>query len=183
MPTGQYRIECKVLMINIPHLDFFDQFPLCITYNTIMDYIIRPCEEKDLPELIELCEAHAIHEKAEYNPEGKLEGLKEAIFNTKKLNCWMVEIDGKVEGFTTYTFDFSTWDAAPFLYMDCLFLNESCRGKGIGAEIMRKIRQIAKDNKCVNIQWQTPEFNVQAIKFYVGLGSVGKQKMRFFLKP
>ncbi len=149
-----------------------------------MDYTIRPCEEKDLPALVELCAAHAKHEKASYNPSGKQEGLKAAIFGqSKKLNCWVVEINGKPEGFTTYTIDFSTWDAAPFLYMDCLFLNETCRGKGIGQEIMKRIQNVAKENKCVNIQWQTPEFNVRAIKFYVGLGSTGKQKMRFFLVP
>lgn len=149
-----------------------------------MDYLIRPCEEKDLPELVQLCAAHAAHEKAQYSPEGKLEGLRKAIFGeTKKLNCWVVEIKGKLEGFTTYTIDFSTWDAAPFLYMDCLYLNENCRGKGIGQEIMKRIQKVAREEKCVNIQWQTPEFNVRAIKFYVGLGSTGKQKMRFFLKP
>lgn len=149
-----------------------------------MNYIIRPCEEKDLPELVELCAAHAEYEKGEYSPEGKLEGLRAAIFGeTKKLNCWIVEVDGKAEGFTTFTFDFSTWDAAPFLYMDCLYLNESCRGKGVGTEIMNKIREEALKNNCKNIQWQTPEFNALAIKFYVGLGSTGKQKMRFFLNP
>lgn len=149
-----------------------------------MKYLIRPCEEKDLPELVKLCEAHAAYEKSEYSPEGKLEGLREAIFgNPKKLNVWIVDIDGKAEGFTSFTFDFSTWEAAPFLYMDCLYLNENCRSAGIGAEIMRRIREEAKKNKCINIQWQTPEFNARAIKFYVGLGSTGKQKMRFFLQP
>jgi L-amino acid N-acyltransferase YncA len=149
-----------------------------------MNYIIRPCEEKDLPELVELCAAHAAYEKSEYDSEGKLEGLKEGIFGKdKRLNCWIVEIDGKAEGFTTFTFDFSTWDAAPFLYMDCLYLNDNCRGMGIGADIMERIRKEARDNNCKNIQWQTPEFNARAIKFYVGLGSTGKQKMRFFLQP
>ncbi|MBW3468545.1 GNAT family N-acetyltransferase [Arthrospiribacter ruber] len=149
-----------------------------------MNYTIRPCEEKDLPELIELCAAHAAYEKSDYDPEGKMERLREAIFgDIKRLNCWIVDIDGKAQGFTTFTFDFSTWDAAPFLYMDCLYLDESCRGLGIGAAIMDKIREVARENNCKNIQWQTPEFNARAIKFYVGLGSTGKQKMRFFLNP
>lgn len=149
-----------------------------------MDYIIRPCEEKDLPELVKLCADHALYERAEYSPEGKEEGLRTAIFGTKKkLNCWMVEINGKVEGFTSFTIDFSTWEAAPFLYMDCLYLSEICRGKGIGTDIMERIRKVAKEKNCVNIQWQTPEYNAMAIKFYVGLGSVGKQKMRFFMEP
>lgn len=149
-----------------------------------MEYIIRPCEEKDLPELIQLCAAHAAYEKSEYEPEGKLEGLQKAIFeNPKRLNVWIVEIEGKAVGFTSYTIDFSTWDAAPFLYMDCLYLDEKYRSFGIGAEIMRRIRAVAKEKGCINIQWQTPEFNVRAIKFYVGLGSTGKQKMRFSLNP
>jgi GNAT superfamily N-acetyltransferase len=67
--------------------------------------------------------------------------------------------------------------------MDCLYLSEICRGKGIGTDIMERIRKIAKEKNCVNIQWQTPEYNAMAIKFYVGLGSIGKQKMRFFMEP
>lgn len=147
-----------------------------------MDYIIRPCEEKDLPELVNLCAAHAAFENSEYSPEGKLEGLRAGIFGTpQRLHVWIVEIEGKAEGFTSCTFDFSTRDAAPILFMDCLFLNEEYRSMGIGAEIMKRIREEARKNRCFNIQWQTPEFNARAIKFYVGLGSTGKQKMRFFL--
>lgn len=149
-----------------------------------MDYIIRPCEEKDLDALVNLCEAHASYEKVAYDPSGKKEKLNKALFGgQQKLNVWIIEIEGKAEGFTSYTFDFSTWDAAPFLYVDCLYLSENCRSKGIGAEIMRRIRAVARENNCINIQWQTPEFNARAIKFYVGLGSTGKQKMRFFLEP
>lgn len=149
-----------------------------------MKYIIRPCEQNDLPALVQLCADHAAYEKAEYSPEGKAEGLREAIFGpNKRLNCWIVDIGGKAEGFASFTFDFSTWDAAPFLYMDCLYLNENCRSMGIGADLMERIRKVAREKNCVNIQWQTPEFNARAIKFYVGLGGVGKQKMRFFLKP
>lgn len=149
-----------------------------------MNYIIRPCEEKDLPDLVKLCKAHAEYEKSEYSVDGKEQGLREGIFgDPKRLHVWIVEIDGKPEGFTSFTFDFSTWEASSFLYMDCLYLNEICRGKGIGTEIMNRIREVAKEKKCVNIQWQTPEFNAMAIRFYVGLGSVGKQKMRFFMEP
>lgn len=149
-----------------------------------MDYIIRPCEERDLPDLVNLCKAHAEYEKSEYSVDGKEQGLREGIFGEpKRLHVWIVEVDGKPEGFTSFTFDFSTWEASSFLYMDCLYLNEICRGKGIGTEIMNRIRKVAKEKKCVNIQWQTPEFNAMAIRFYVGLGSVGKQKMRFFMEP
>ena len=35
--------------------------------------------------------------------------------------------------------------------------------------------------RCSHIQWQTPEFNKRAIKFYDRIGAQSKSKMRYFL--
>ncbi|QNK64940.1 GNAT family N-acetyltransferase [Pedobacter sp. PAMC26386] len=93
----------------------------------------------------------------------------------------MVEIDQLIKGFCTYTIDYSTWDAANFLYMDCLYLSEDVRGMGIGSEIIRKLKEVAKGNDCVNMQWQTPVFNKPAIEFYQKNGALSKEKIRFTL--
>jgi hypothetical protein len=55
------------------------------------------------------------------------------------------------------------------------------RGLGIGTAIMHKITKIALDRGCLNIQWQTPDFNLPAIEFYGRLGTVKKNKVRFSL--
>jgi L-amino acid N-acyltransferase YncA len=147
-----------------------------------MEYLIRNCEEKDLTILVELCQKHAQYEQASYNPDGKLENLRKAIFSQNpKLYCLVVEINEKLCGYATYTYDFSTWDAQIFMYMDCLFLDESTRGIGIGEAIIDQLKQIATISNCVNIQWQTPVFNVRAIKFYKRIGAAGKEKVRFFV--
>ena len=147
-----------------------------------MEYIIRKCEIYDLAALIELCHKHAEYEEASYNRTGKQELLKNAIFSdTQKLHCYVIESNGQLAGYFTYTFDFSTWDAQKFLYLDCLYLEPDFRGLKIGEKVFEQLKEIAKENKCVNIQWQTPSFNERAIKFYNRIGGKGKNKLRFFI--
>ncbi len=147
-----------------------------------MEYSIRNCEIADLPKLVILCQKHAEFEKADFSPEGKEEKLKEAIFSKNpKLFCLVVVAKETIVGYLSYTFDFSTWDAATFMYMDCLFLEEEARSFGIGEVLIEKLKEIAAENNCVNIQWQTPEFNTRAIKFYNRIGAKGKDKVRFTL--
>ena len=77
---------------------------------------------------------------------------------------------------------FSTWDSDFYIYMDCLFLMEESRGFGIGEKLIAKIKQEGQNIKCNHIQWQTPDFNVRAIKFYNRTGAMSKTKKRFFLE-
>lgn len=147
-----------------------------------MEYSIRNCEIADLPKLVVLCQKHAEFEKADFSPEGKEEKLKEAIFSKNpKLFCLVVAAKETIVGYVSYTFDFSTWDAATFMYMDCLFLEEEARSFGIGEVLIEKLKEIATENNCINIQWQTPEFNTRAIKFYNRIDAKGKDKVRFTL--
>lgn len=147
-----------------------------------MEYVIRECIEKDLPELVELCGKHAAFEQANYDSTGKESLLKKALFSDRpKLFCSVIESSSKLQGYFSYTFDYSTWDAQTFLYLDCLYLEPEFRGHRIGEIVFDKLREIAKDNDCVNIQWQTPIFNERAIKFYNRIGGTGKEKVRFFI--
>ena len=75
----------------------------------------------------------------------------------------------------------SYWDAGEYIYMDCLFIKESARSLGIGEKLVRKIQKEGEALGCNLIQWQTPDFNVRAIKFYNRIGATSKSKERFFL--
>nr|WP_315253514.1 GNAT family N-acetyltransferase [uncultured Flavobacterium sp.] len=147
-----------------------------------MNYLIRDCQPNDVVAVIHLCQKHADYERASFDPIGKEEKLKNALFsNCPKLFCLIIEVDKTILGYATYTIDFSTWDVASFMYMDCLYLEEETRGFGIGEALIEKLKQIAITKKCINIQWQTPEFNERAIKFYHRIGGTEKHKVRFFL--
>jgi len=147
-----------------------------------MKYTIRLCEEEDLQDLVGLCTRHAAYEQASYNYDGKAERLFQAIFQSpKRLYCHIITVEQKAIGFFSYTFDYSTWDAAEFLYLDCLYLDEDFRGFGIGTEVFRQLKEIAVQKNCVNIQWQTPDFNESAIRFYKRIGGISRAKERFVL--
>ncbi len=145
-------------------------------------YTIREIKLRELDDLMLLIEEHTAFEKADYNSDGKKDRLGIELFKEQhRLNCWVVEIDGAVNGFCTYTVDFSTWDAATYLHMDCLYIREKYRGLGIGFAILKKLTLVAIKNGCINLQWQTPVFNTAAIAFYKKTGAIAKEKMRFSL--
>ncbi len=145
-------------------------------------YSIRAIKPGDVDELLVLLQEHALFERADFQPNGKKEKLTTAIFNpSPKLYCWVVETDTGLNGFATYTIDYSTWDAANFIYLDCLFLRAVCRGMGIGSEIISRLKDRAIAENCVAIQWQTPPFNKDAINFYLKKQAQSSQKVRFKL--
>lgn len=147
-----------------------------------MEYIIRRVKSHELPQLLVLCKNHADYEQASYSLIGKEELLRAELFSENpKLHCFVVEDQSKIVGYFSYTFDFSTWNAQPFLYLDCLYLEPDYRGKKIGETIFNLLTQIAKENNCINIQWQTPDFNEGAIRFYKRMGGTSKNKVRFSL--
>ena len=145
-----------------------------------MEYVIRTCEPGDLDSLVALCSKHAAYEKSEYNDNGKAEQLKEALFAVNPaLYCMVVENKKNLIGYCSYTFDFSTWGADYFLHLDCLFIEEGFRGMSIGEKLIRQVISIAKEKNCINVQWQTPSFNADAIRFYKRIGATGCEKQRF----
>lgn len=143
---------------------------------------IRFVQKKDLSDLVNLCKLHADFEKSEYNTGRKTELLNKYLFsNNPSIFCLVVEKANNLIGYATYMKQFSTWDANHYIYMDCLFMTEESRGFGIGEKLIDRIKKEAQELDCSLIQWQTPDFNKRAMKFYERIGAFGKSKERYFL--
>jgi len=142
--------------------------------------IIRVVEKKDIARLVELCQEHAAYENSDFSPIGKVQSLTKHLFLLENnITCLVLEYEDKLLGYSTLIRQFSTWDAKYYYYMDCLFLKEKTRGKGFGKLMMEEVKKHAIKENC-NVQWQTPEFNKNAIEFYKNLGAESKTKERFF---
>ena len=142
---------------------------------------IRFALPKDIPRILELCQAHAAYEQSTYSLEGKVQQLSDALFHyPPAAYCLLLEIDQQIVGYATFMKQFSTWDAAFYLYLDCLYFEPEARGKGLGKLVMDTIWAFAKAENCFQIQWQTPDFNESAIGFYKKIGATAKSKERFF---
>ena len=144
---------------------------------------IRFVEKSDLKDLVRLCKLHANFEECEYNSKDKKQKLNEHLFCERPtLYCLVVEYLDEIIGYATYMKQFSTWDSDFYIYMDCLFMTEKSRSLGIGEKLIEEIKTQAKKLNCDLIQWQTPDFNTRAMKFYNKIGGVSKAKERYFLK-
>ena len=147
-----------------------------------MAVIIRRIEEKDLPQLVVLCKAHADYERSEYHENGQAGRLREALFGPHpRLHGWGVESGNQLVGFMTVTIDYATWTADFFLHMDCLYLDEDFRKQGLGRKLIEELKKFGREKKIDLIQWQTPTHNVDAIRFYEKMGAHSKDKKRYFL--
>lgn len=148
-----------------------------------MNYKIRRAFPDDIPEIINLCAEHAEYEGSSYTSEGKAEKLSSFLFSQHpRLSCIVAESNNTIVGYATYMLEFSTWDAGLYMHMDCVYLREQMRGLGIGEALINKIIKEAKSQGCNLIQWQTPESNERAIKFYYRMGATSKKKLRMYLE-
>jgi len=144
--------------------------------------VLRFAQPSDIDALVRLCQEHARFERADYCADGKPSLLTQQLFSdAAPLKCIVAQFDGELIGYVSFMRQFSTWDCAFYLYMDCLFLTAQARGKGLGELIMTRLKREAVDLQCSHIQWQTPSFNTRAIKFYQRIGASAKEKQRFFL--
>ena len=146
------------------------------------DYKLRAANEQDIDSIIDLCEQHARFENCNYDRTGKADKLCYHLFRANAtIKCIVVETTRGIEGYATFMHEFSTWEAAYYMHMDCLYLKPELRGKGIGRKIVELIYTAASSAGCVNVQWQTPEDNYEAIGFYRKMNAAPKQKVRFYL--
>lgn len=145
-------------------------------------YDIRTVRRSDMAALVDLCAAHARYERAPYHQDGKAARLRELLFErTARLFGFVVDGPDGLVGYATYTVQWSTWDAASYLYMDCLYLDADVRGRGIGERLVQRIIAEARTRECQAVEWQTPIFNTRAMTFYDRLGADGTEKVRYRL--
>ena len=149
-----------------------------------MTYEIRPILKKDLPQLVRLCAEHAAYEDAHFETATKEEELERALFSPEIGLLGLVAVHKDIAiGYATFIPQYSTWEAGYYLYMDCLYISEAHRSFGLGKKLLDEIKRTAVALKCIEVQWQTPLTNEQAIRFYEREGAAKKKKARFFLRP
>ncbi|MEU8591931.1 GNAT family N-acetyltransferase [Streptomyces sp. NPDC048664] len=143
---------------------------------------VRPAEPHDLPAVAALCTDHAAFERSAPVPADLATRLAPVLF-AEEPGAWCLVADrgGEVIGYATWSLEFSTWRAGVYAHMDCLFVAESYRGEGWGRALLDAVRRDAQGHGVREVQWQTPEWNADAIGFYRRAGARGAAKVRFSL--
>jgi L-amino acid N-acyltransferase YncA len=90
---------------------------------------IRLVRATELDRLVQLCAEHAKHEGISFDATVKSSALAELFFSDDpRICCLVVEADQQLVGYASYAIQYSTWQAAQYLYRDCLYLTPKFRG-------------------------------------------------------
>jgi L-amino acid N-acyltransferase YncA len=103
--------------------------------------VIRAATSTDVDAVVALCAEHAAYEGNSFvDHRPRAEALGRALCaEPPRLWCLVVDAAGAISGYATHALEFSTWQAAEYLHVDCLYLQPQVRGAGIGADIMRRL--------------------------------------------
>jgi GNAT superfamily N-acetyltransferase len=144
-------------------------------------YTVRCARPEDIAELVALCKEHAHFERAAYDTAAKADRLAEALFSASpRLYAWIALAEERgVIGYATAAPEYSTWSAREYLHMDCLFVRSARRRAGVGASLLNSVIGLARELGLHEVQWQTPQWNVDASRFYRRHGGVDQSKLRF----
>ncbi len=135
-------------------------------------FAIRPATQADCGELLRLIRCLAVYEKMEDQMVATAEDLCHSLFTLHKAEALLAEEDGKAVGFALFFENYSTFLGRAGLYLEDLFVEESCRGRGYGKALLARLAGIAVQRGCQRFEWACLDWNTPSIEFYKSLGAL-----------
>ncbi|KFC61731.1 GCN5-related N-acetyltransferase [Devosia sp. LC5] len=143
-----------------------------------MTRLVRNAVPADAARLLDLIRQHAAFEgaSATLDEDDIVFVLHQA---DPPIRLIVAEEHGALSGYAAFTFDYALWSASRFAYLDCLFVRADARGRGVGKRLFDHACHLSDGAGVHRIEWQTPAWNADAIRFYEREGAAGQSKMRF----
>lgn len=70
-----------------------------------------------------------------------------------------------------YFNNYSTWRAAPGIYLEDLFVRPEYRGRGYGKRLLQELAREVKRIEGERLEWSVLKWNEPSIEFYEGIGA------------
>lgn len=137
-----------------------------------MSITIRPAGPEDVAAIDRLIRALAVYEKLEHECRSSPEALARHLFGERAFaEVRVAERDGDVVAMALFFHTFSTFECAPSLYLEDLFVAPEQRGQGIGRALLGHLAALAVERGCRRLEWSVLDWNEPAIRFYRRLGA------------
>ena len=113
----------------------------------------------------------AAHEELSREVVATEEVLMDSLFAKHQADVIIGELKERPVAFALFFHNFSTFLGKANLYLEDLFVDESCRGLGLGKIMFSCLARIAVDRGCERLDWWCLDRNAPAIAFYQSLGA------------
>lgn len=143
-----------------------------------MTAAVRRATIADCDELTELIRAHAEYEKSVATVTVARLGWL-LSHNRPPATLLVAEGCEGLIGYAALTFDFSVWRGCRWAHMDCLFVRADKRSSGVGKRLLEAVVEKAREAGADQLEWQTPDWNENAARFYKREGAIESAKRRF----
>ena len=142
---------------------------------------IRPATEEDLPVILAFIRKLADYERLTHQVEATEQTLRSSLFaGPPRAEVLLAFVGGRAAGFALFFHNFSTFVGRPGLYLEDIYVDEDCRGRGIGRALFTRLAEIACERRCQRFEWAVLDWNESAIRFYEGLGARALSDWRLF---
>jgi GNAT superfamily N-acetyltransferase len=144
-------------------------------------FAILPAAPADVPVILALIRELAEFERLLDQVTASEQQLQEHLFGpTPKAEVLIARLDGEVAGFALFFHNFSTFLAAPGLYLEDLYVRDAFRGRGCGEALLRHLARLAVQRGCRRFEWSVLDWNRRAIDFYRALGAQAQDDWTIF---
>jgi GNAT superfamily N-acetyltransferase len=142
---------------------------------------VRPATAADGPAFIGLVRALADFEKLPGPTEEATARLLEDAFGPRpRYELTVAELDGEVCAYAVSFLTYSTFLARPTLFLEDLFVHPRARRRGVAKALMEHLRERARALGCGRFEWMVLDWNVDAQRFYDGLGGERMESWRLY---
>lgn len=140
---------------------------------------IRPARPADVPLIGALIRELADYERLQHACFVDEKQLHAHLFGSSPRAEVLILECGAPVGFALFFHTFSTFECAPTLYLEDLFVRPDFRRKGIGERALRHLARLAVERGCRRFEWAVLDWNRPAIEFYEKLGARLLDSWRF----
>lgn len=142
-----------------------------------IDFSVRSTTAADVAVLLRMIRALAEYEKLSHEVVATEAALREALFGAKPVaEAVLGYVGGEPVAFAVFFPTFSTFLAAPSLYLEDIFVEPGWRGRGLGKRLFAHVAATALERGCNRLEWAVLEWNAPAIEFYRSLGAEPREK-------
>lgn len=152
-------------------------------------YTIRYALPTDVPVILQMINELASYEKAQHEVLATASSLRSTLsfpespgsdrFTpgfAKTLLIASSDAPADVAGMALFFHNYSTWRAAPGVFLEDLFVRPAWRKRGFGKALIQALARECVRLQCKRLEWNVLKWNTPSIEFYVS-GAIGATRM------